>query len=65
MGKGFYDLVRDLLLKYKCEFVRQGKGSKEKKKKQIKNKRSSVPVTVESKHTANGILRQAGISEKL
>ncbi|MCK4097396.1 MULTISPECIES: type II toxin-antitoxin system HicA family toxin [Acinetobacter] len=65
MGKGFYDLVRDLLLKYKCEFVRQGKGSHEIWQSPITNKRFSVPVTVESKHTANGILRQAGISEKL
>lgn len=65
MGKGFYDLVRDLLLKHNCKFVRQGKGSHEIWQSPLTNKRFSVPVTVESKYTANGILRQAGINEKL
>lgn len=65
MGKGFYDLVRELLLKHKCEFVRQGKGSHEIWQSPATNKRFSVPVTVESKFTANAILKQAGIDEKV
>ncbi len=65
MGQGFYDALKKLLLAHGCEFVRQGKGSHEIWQSPITQKRFSVPVTVVAKPTANVILKQAGINEKL
>ena len=48
-----------------CVFVRQGKGSHEIWHSPITHKNISVPFTIQSKPTANAILRQAGINEKL
>lgn len=65
MGQGFYEGLKRLLLAHGCEFVRQGKGSHEIWQSPITQKRFSVPVTVVAKPTANAILRQAGIEERL
>ena len=65
MGQGFYSQLRRILLAHGCEFVRQGKGSHEIWQSPMTNIRFSVPVTVVAKPTANAILRQAGIEERL
>lgn len=65
MGQGLYPQLREILLAYNCLFVRQGKGSHEIWHSPITEKSFSVPFTIVSRHTANGILKQAGISEKL
>ncbi|HEX5277560.1 MAG TPA: type II toxin-antitoxin system HicA family toxin [Fluviicoccus sp.] len=65
MGAGFYDQVKRILLANGCFFDRQGKGSHEIWKSPISNKSITLPVTVESRHTANAILKQAGIDEKV
>ena len=65
MGQGFYSDLKKLLLAHGCEFVRQGKGSHEIWQSPINNMRFSVPVTVVAKPTANAILKQAGIDERL
>ncbi len=65
MGSTFYPELVALLRQAGCTFVRQGKGSHEIWFSPITNKNISVPFTVQSKHTANAILKQAGISEKL
>lgn len=65
MGSGFYDQLVKVLKAHGCEFVRQGKGSHEIWSSPINNAKFSVPVTVKSVLTANGILKQAGIKEKL
>jgi predicted RNA binding protein YcfA (HicA-like mRNA interferase family) len=65
MGQGFYDILKQLLLNNGCEFIRQGKGSHEYWKSTLNGKCFSVPVTVKSRHTANGILKQAGIDKKI
>ncbi|HBM2887455.1 TPA: type II toxin-antitoxin system HicA family toxin [Klebsiella oxytoca] len=65
MGSGLYPQLREILLRFDCKFVREGKGSHEIWHSQITNKNISVPFTIQSRHTANGILKQAGISEKI
>jgi len=44
-----------------CTFVRQGKGSHEIWYSPITKRNFPVPVGVASRHTANAILRQAGL----
>lgn len=65
MGNGLYSQLRQVLLSHGCEFIRQGKGSHEIWRSPVTIKNFSVPITIMSKHTANAILRQAGISIKI
>lgn len=65
MTSTLYPMLVKILLEYKCAFVRQAKGSHEIWKSPINNAKFSVPVTVKSRDTANGILKQAGIEEKI
>ncbi|HDL7604573.1 TPA: type II toxin-antitoxin system HicA family toxin [Yersinia enterocolitica] len=65
MGKGFYPRLREILIAYNCQYVRQGKGSHEIWMSPISKKSFSVPFTIVSKHTANAILQQAGINTKV
>lgn len=60
---GFYDQVTAVLKKHGFVLVRQGKGSHE-----IWGKgkvRVSVPVNCRSRHTANSVLKDAGIKHKI
>lgn len=65
MGSGFYRQLRELLLQHGCTMVRQGKGSHEFWMSPITGARFPVAVTVNRRTTANAILKQAGITEKL
>lgn len=65
MGSGLYPELREILLRFGCAFVREGKGSHEIWYSQLSGKNFSVPYTIKSRHTANGILKQAGIGEKI
>ncbi|WP_115116593.1 type II toxin-antitoxin system HicA family toxin [Serratia marcescens] len=65
MGQGLYPELKEILLAYSCYFVRQGKGSHEIWRSPITNKSFSVPFTIVSRHTANAILRQAGVDKKI
>jgi hypothetical protein len=53
--------LRELLRAARCTFVRQGKGSHEIWYSPITRRNFPVPVGVSSRHTANAILRQAGL----
>ena len=64
MGNTLYPLLRDLLLAGGSFRVRQGKGSHE-VWQSLAGKTFSVPVTLVNRHTANGILKQAGIAAKI
>ena len=44
-----------------CTFVRAGKGSHEIWHSPITGRRFPVPVGIVSRHTANGVLQQAGL----
>lgn len=65
MGSGFYPQLRALLLQHGCTMVRQGKGSHEFWTSPISGARFPVSVTVNTRTTANAILKQAGINTKL
>lgn len=65
MGRGFYRDLTDLLRKYGCAFYRQGKGDHEIWYSPITDRKISVDKVTVSRHLANGILKQAGIDERL
>jgi hypothetical protein len=56
MAPQFDKALRDLLRGAGCFLVRQGTGSHE-----ITKRNFAVPVGIPSRHTANAILRQAGL----
>jgi hypothetical protein len=61
MAPQFDKPLRDLLRAAKCSLVRQGKGSHEIWHSPITKRNFPVPVGIPSRHTANAILRQAGL----
>lgn len=65
MSSGFYPQLRAILLRHGCRMVRQGKGSHEFWESPINGARFPVAVTVNTRHTANAVLKQAGIAERL
>ena len=50
-----------LLTRAGCAFVRAGKGSHQIWFSPITGRRFPVPVGIVSRHTANGVLQQAGL----
>jgi len=52
-----------LLTRAGCTFVRTGKGSHEIWHNPVTKRRFPVPVGIVSRHTANGILVQAGLQK--
>ncbi len=54
--------VRDILRKNGCSFVRHGKGDHDIWYSPITGRNITVDGTIKSRHTANGIMTQAGIS---
>lgn len=61
---GIYQQVTSVLKQHGYTLFRQGKGSHEYWCKDGKNC-VSVPRTIQSRHTANSIFKQAGISHKI
>ena len=61
MAPRFDRPLRDLLRAAGCVLVRQGKGSHEIWQSPITKRNFAVPVGIPSRHTANAILRQAGL----
>ena len=61
MAEQFDRALRNLLRDAGCELVRQGKGSHEIWNSPITKRNFAVPVGIPSRHTANAILRQAGL----
>ena len=61
MAPQFDRALRELLRAAGCTFVRQGKGSHEIWRSPITGRNFPVPVGITSRHTANAILRQAGL----
>jgi predicted RNA binding protein YcfA (HicA-like mRNA interferase family) len=61
MAPQFDRELRDLLRAAGCTLVRQGKGSHEIWHSPITGRNFPVPVGIVSRHTANAILRQAGL----
>ena len=61
MAPQFDRLLREALRAADCVLVRQGKGSHEIWHSPITKRNFPVPVGIASRHTANAILRQAGL----
>jgi predicted RNA binding protein YcfA (HicA-like mRNA interferase family) len=61
MAPQFDRALRDLLRAAGCMLVRQGKGSHEIWHSPITWRNFPVPHSIASRHTANAILRQAGL----
>jgi predicted RNA binding protein YcfA (HicA-like mRNA interferase family) len=60
--KEFGKAVRDRLNNVGCSFLRHGKGDHD-VWVTPQGKRIVVPVQIKSRHTANGILKDAGLSK--
>lgn len=56
--------VRSLLLQAGCVFHREGKGDHEIWYSPITNRYITVDGGIKSRHTANAVLKQAGIERK-
>jgi predicted RNA binding protein YcfA (HicA-like mRNA interferase family) len=61
MAPAFDRQLRELLRAAGCTLVRQGRGSHEIWHSPITQRNFAVPVKIPSRHTANAILRQAGL----
>lgn len=53
--------LKDLLTKAGCVFVRHGRGDLDIWSSPISDKRFPLDSTIKSRHTANAVLRQAGL----
>ena len=56
--------VRDMLKDSGCSFVRHGKGDHDIWHSPITGKNFPVDSKIKSRHTANGIMKDAGIDHK-
>lgn len=61
----YYRQLKRILLAHDCRFVRQGKGDHEIWFSPITNLTFAVDTGTRKRFTANAILKQAGIKEKL
>ena len=55
--------LKELLKEADCQFVRQGKGDHEIWESPINNCRFPVDQKIKSRHTANEVLKQAGLDK--
>jgi len=53
--------LKEILIEAGCFFVRQGRGDHEIWESPITGKRFPVDNAIKSRHTANGVLKQAGL----
>jgi hypothetical protein len=61
---GYYGQVVDILKDHGCWFVRNGKGDHEIWHSPITDRNITVDVGCKSRHTANEVMKQAGIDHK-
>ncbi len=61
MASNLYPEVSRLLRQAGCQFVRNGKGDHEIWQSPISNRRFTVPSKLVKVHTANGVLKDAGL----
>jgi hypothetical protein len=57
-------LVKRILLEAQCTFVRSAKGDHELWESPISKRRFVVDGKIKSRHTANGVLKQAGLPKQ-
>ena len=61
---GFEKLVRDVLHRNGCSFVRRGKGDHDIWYSPITGANFPVDGKIKSRHIANAVMKQAGITHK-
>ncbi|HUK52966.1 MAG TPA: type II toxin-antitoxin system HicA family toxin [Candidatus Binatia bacterium] len=61
---GFTPQVKAILRAHGCSFERQGRADHEIWYSPITNRRFPVDSNIVSRHTANGVLKQAGIPKQ-
>lgn len=64
MGSSFTPQVKQLLRAQGCHFERSGKGDHEIWFSPITRRHFSVDGDIKSRHTANAVLKQAGIGKR-
>ena len=64
MSKGYYRELTERLKEEGCYFVKAAKGSHEKWFSPINGKMIIIPRNCPSAHTANAILKDAGLEKK-
>jgi HicA toxin of bacterial toxin-antitoxin, len=64
MSSSFTPEVKRILKEHECRAVRQGKGDHEIWFSPITKRNFPVDSKILSRHTANGIMKQAGIAHK-
>ena len=64
MGDNFAPELKRLLREAGCRFERTGKGDHEIWYSPITDIRFTVDAKIKSRHTANGVLKQAGLPKK-
>ena len=61
--KGYGRAVRKILIEAGCKSLRQGRGDHEIWTSPHAQKPFTVPVTITSRHTANKVLKDAGLQK--
>jgi hypothetical protein len=61
---GYTRELKEFLLLAGCRFERSGKGDHEIWYSPITDRRFPVDADIKSRHTANGVLKQAGLDKK-
>jgi hypothetical protein len=61
---GFTETLKQILVENKCWFVRQGRGDHEIWESPHTGKRFPVDSNIKSRHTANVVLKQAGLPKR-
>ncbi|MFN2239176.1 MAG: type II toxin-antitoxin system HicA family toxin [Thermoanaerobaculia bacterium] len=64
MAASFTPAIKRVLLEHGCRFDRQGKGDHEIWFSPITNRRFVVDDRIKSRHTANAVLKQAGLPKQ-
>lgn len=61
--KSYYPVLMDIFRKHGVVFVRKGSGDHEIWR--LENKQTTVDKSVKNRHTANAVLKQLGLKERL
>lgn len=64
MAKSYTPRLKKVLQRHGCRFERQGKGDHEIWYSPVTDRRFVVDSAIKSRHTANGVLKQAGLDER-
>jgi len=64
MGSNYTPEVKKVLKRAGCRLVRQGKGDHEIWFSPVSEKHFPVDGNIKSRHTANSVLRQAGLAKE-